>query len=510
MSPINSSHTRPPCGTSAGFNSQVVLSHMDIPQQRWSHESPFRSKLDLHQALYEGRANHQSKDETPTAHKPNKTRPSSQSPRLDQKASGAAPIPSRSLPSIQPDNPSAARQGVPQQAPSAHNVIIRPTPLSSSTPPKQRLSRPNGVEYLLNPTARDTTSAGSRQHGGDGTDSPWTAPIAATSRPVIPPPTSMKKRPSGDITLPSITPALMNLYPHPLSPSTTPRLPTRHEPYLTTSGPPIATINAQQPPAMFPRDQASVLTGSDPLLPSEIMTAPSMLRAAHPPPVPPARPSSRVQTQVGRTGNPASRNSSPPSALFQLTSTSKPQSHLPTPFTSTGPTSTMPLLAFNKEAFDAPTSEISGQSQYPIMILETEQGPIQVPLNVQAASKVADEKRKRNATASHCFRQRRKEKEQENSNNLSILEAQVREMTEEKVYYQQERDFLQDVVLRNHIPIPPRPLSPRRRRHALLGGPQTPDTDTSAQNGGRITRRRTGAYEPQGLPPHTGAAHVPF
>ncbi len=145
-----------------------------------------------------------------------------------------------------------------------------------------------------------------------------------------------------------------------------------------------------------------------------------------------------------------------------------------------------------------------------MMILETEQGPIRVPLDVQAASKVADEKRKRNATASYRFRQRRKDKEQETSNIISKLEAQVREMTEEKIYYQQERDFLQDVVLRNRIPIPPRPLSPRRRRHASLGGPQIPDSETSVQNGGRNTRRRTGAYVPEGLPPHRVAAHFPF
>ncbi len=482
---------------------------MDIQQQRWSHESPFRSKLDLHHGLYEGRTNHQSKDETSTAHKPTKKRPSSQSSPLDQKASEASPIPSRNLPTIQPGNPSAAPRGVHQQAPSAHNVSIRPTPLSSSTPPKQCLSRPNGVEYLLNPTARDTTSAGGRQHDGDGTDSPGTPPIAATSRPATPPPTAIRKRPAGDITLPSITPSLMNKYPHPLSWSTTPRSPSSHEPYLIATGPPTATIGAQQLPAILPRDQASASIRPGPLLPSEIMTDPSMLRAAHPPPVPPPRSSPPMPTQFGRTGNPASRNSSPSSALPQLASTGEPQSYFSTPFTSTGPTSTMPLLAFNKEAFDAPTSEILGQSQYQMTILETEQGPIQVPLNVQAASKVADEKRKRNATASHRFRQRRKEKEQETSNNISNLEAQVREMTEEKVYYQQERDFLQDVVLRNRIPIPPRPLSPRRRRHALLGGPQTLDTETSAQNGGRNTRRRTGAYVPQELPPHTVAAHVP-
>ena len=448
----------------------------------------------------------ESKDETPTAHKPTKKRSSSQSSPLDQKATL---VPFRNLPSIQPDNPSAAPQGVPQQAPSAHSVVIRPTPVSSPTPQKQCHSRPNGVEYLLNPTARDTASAGGLQHNGHGTDSPWIAPIAATSRPATLPPTSMKKRPSGDITLPSITPALMNLH-HPLSRSTTPRSPTSYEPDIITSSPSTATINAQQPPAVFPRDQASALTGSGPLLPSEIVMAPKMLCAAHLPPVPPPQSSTRVQTQLGRTGNPALRNSSPPSAPFQLTSTRKPQSHFSTPFTSTGPTSTMPQLAFNMEAFDAPTSKIWGQSQCQMMVLETEQGPVRVPLDVQAASKVADEKRKRNATASHRFRQRRKEKEQEISNKISNLEVQVREMTEEKVYYQQDRDFLQDIILRNRIPLPPRPLSPRRRRHALVGGPQTPDTKTSAQNGGRNTRRRTGAYVPQGLPQHTVAAHVPF
>lgn len=448
----------------------------------------------------------ESKDETPTAHKPTKKRSSSQSSPLDQKA---APIPRRNLSSIQPDNPSAASQGVPQQAPSVHSVVIRPTPVSPSTPQKQRHSRPNGVEYLLNPTDEDTTGAGGHQHNDDGMGSPWIAPIAATSRPATPPPTSMKKRPSGDITLPSITPALMNLH-HPLSRSTTPRSPISHEPYLITSSSPTATTNAQQPPVVFPQDQASALTGSGPLLPSEIVMAPSMPCAAHPPPVPPPRSSTRVQTQLGRTENPASRNSGPPPAPFQLTSTRKPESHFSTPFTSTGPTSTMPQPAFNIEAFDASTSEIWGQSQCQMMVLETEQGPVQVPIDVQAASKVTDEKRKRNANASHRFRQRRKEKEQETSNKISNLEAQAREITEEKLYYQQERDFLQDIVLRNRIPLPPRPLSPRRRRHALVGGSQTSDTETSAQNGGRNTRRRTVTYLPEGLPPHMVAAHVPF
>ena len=126
-----------------------------------------------------------------------------------------------------------------------------------------------------------------------------------------------------------------------------------------------------------------------------------------------------------------------------------------------------------------------------------------MPLDIQAASKVADENGKRNAIASHRFRERRKEKDQG-------LEAQLREMTEEKEYYRRERDFLQDVVLRYRIPIPPRPLPPRRKRHASLSGPQIPDTETFAQTEDRNTLRCASPYLPQGQPPHTVATHVPF
>lgn len=247
---------------------------------------------------------------------------------------------------------------------------------------------------------------------------------------------------------------------------------------------------------VFPRDQASALTESGPLPPSEIVIAPSVSCAAHPPSVSPPRSSTRVQTQPGRTGNPAPRNPGPLPAPFQLTSTRKPQSHFSTLFTSTGPTSTMPQPALKMEVFDAPTSK--SQSQCQMMALETEQGPVRVSIDVQAASKVADERRKHNATASHRFRQRRREREQETSK-----EAQIREINDRNAYYQQERDFLQDIILQNRILLPPRPLSPRQRKHVSLGGPQTPDTETSAQNGGRNTRRRTDAYVPEGLPSHT-------
>jgi len=68
----------------------------------------------------------------------------------------------------------------------------------------------------------------------------------------------------------------------------------------------------------------------------------------------------------------------------------------------------MPQMPLNAKNFEVLTSSTAAQSQYQMMLLETEQGPIQIPIDVQAASKVADQKRVRNANASYCFRQRRK------------------------------------------------------------------------------------------------------
>ena len=65
------------------------------------------------------------------------------------------------------------------------------------------------------------------------------------------------------------------------------------------------------------------------------------------------------------------------------------------------------------------------QPTYQMMTLDTENGPIQVPVDALAASKVADEKRKRNATASLRFRQRRKQKELESAQTIQKLEHRV-------------------------------------------------------------------------------------
>lgn len=74
------------------------------------------------------------------------------------------------------------------------------------------------------------------------------------------------------------------------------------------------------------------------------------------------------------------------------------------------------------------------------MILETKQEFFLMPLDVQTEFKQAERLRKRNALKSRRFRQRRKAKKQEISEKISNPAAQVREMTEEKEYYLQERD----------------------------------------------------------------------
>ncbi|KAL8855249.1 MAG: hypothetical protein Q9178_008095 [Gyalolechia marmorata] len=341
-----------------------------------------------------------------------------------EKALGAAPISSRSLPSIQPDT-SAAPRGVPQQASSAPNVSAWPALWLSF-----------GDERSINPIACDTTSAGGRQHDGDSTDSLWTPPIAATSCPVLLPSSTRRKHPAEDNTLPSVAPWSRDTRLLPL--------PTK------LSSPPYLINGVQQLPAIRSRK------GSDPLLPLGTMTDTSVL---------PPRPFG-LPNQLGRTGNPALQNSSPASALPQLASYGKFQSYVSTPSTSTGPTSTEPQLAYNQEAFCVPTSKNSGQSPNPITVLETVQGRIQLPVDIQTASKAANKKRKRNATASSRFRQRRKEQEQKTLDEVANLEIQVRQLSK---VTQQQQDILQKVDRTLKCPLETEAATLGAIQHLLFG-----------------------------------------
>ncbi|KAI9891674.1 MAG: hypothetical protein M1814_002424 [Vezdaea aestivalis] len=122
----------------------------------------------------------------------------------------------------------------------------------------------------------------------------------------------------------------------------------------------------------------------------------------------------------------------------------------------------------------AVSAATTANSDYKFFTLNLEQGPIELPIDVKAASKSADDKRKRNAGASARFRQRRKEKERESSQAISKLEQQAREFAEARDFYRLERDHFRQIVL-------------ERLGHSFIGGrPPSPKVQQIPQDGSSL------------------------
>lgn len=180
-----------------------------------------------------------------------------------------------------------------------------------------------------------------------------------------------------------------------------------------------------------------------------------------------------------------------------------PWSHKASPFHAAGQGGSAPPTPLPLGSSFRPSAMSWAQgSQQQMLTLDTGQGPIQVPVDVQAASRMADDKRKRNAGASARFRQRRKEKEREASQTIGRLEQQIRDLTEEREFYRHERDHFRQIVigLPGHAPPQPRPMSPARRRSiqsegATLGEAGRPwlESNVSGETEGN-SRRRSSAY----------------
>ena len=148
------------------------------------------------------------------------------------------------------------------------------------------------------------------------------------------------------------------------------------------------------------------------------------------------------------------------------------------------------------------------------MTLDTDQGPMNIPveLDLQQASKVADEKRKRNAGASARFRARRKEKEKEASQTISGLQQELRDLIEDRDHYLSERNHFRDLATRHGAQLLQRPQSPQHRRLAAataLGavaplrrgtmessGMSDDSYDEHEESGSSAQRQRTGDYQP--------------
>lgn len=462
---------------------------------------------------------------------------------------------SRTLPPINdsynPRNTTKSVSQSPSIAPSVPNG-----PYTSQTPPNsdpRPSSRPIGVQNLLNPTASDSSSTAdsqSRRRNADHFDMP--SALFATGARMVP--ASPFVPSPGQVALPSLTPPMVNSYPVPFDPTSrrtlTPRSPANH---VTLNVAPQGTIDARKSPFGASRELHKILSPEVKSTP-EISLGPPLLYTAPAARSPPDRrtsigslqlhSSAERRASVGATSQVHTSQSDSPTTSYSSyshfsrtppVSNNPPSSsgYFPTFSTATS-SSTITQAGYEaKEPFSPVTSSM-GQNSYQ-MTLDTDQGPIQVPVDVQAASKVADEKRKRNATASHRFRQRRKEKERETSQNIAKLEHQLRDLVEEREYYRMERDYFRNLAKNGpgQAPVAPRPTSPRlvrqqqQQQHGQLGGagsapnnpygnpnsagwPQQPSAGGEDQRGnsnGRNTRRRTSSYVPaQGLVPTSTTA----
>lgn len=170
-------------------------------------------------------------------------------------------------------------------------------------------------------------------------------------------------------------------------------------------------------------------------------------------------------------------------------------------------TSVSPSVVTSGSQYNVPVTSAAGQSTYQMMTLKTTEGDVRFPVDVQAASRVADEKRKRNAGASARFRERRKKKEMEAATTISKLEQRVKDVTEDATFYKKERDVLAGIVRGingGERQLSARPPSPRLRRNA--SNPSAPahassssysasgEANTGSPEMGRNVRRRTSSF----------------
>lgn len=412
----------------------------------------------------------------------------------------------------------------------------------SPTPPipsfERRNTRPLGVHSILNPQSEMAEQRGRRRSAAQ-MESP--SPIDSTpaqSVPSLSRPTSVESMQEDA--------ALTRQFPGPGRGGSrhilSPRSPTIHRTQsLSVLNPPTGTIDAHQSPFLSPGPRTYMAepgTSQAPPPPAP----PAGVRTGYnfPPPPAPTPPLLRSDPRRRSTGFAQSGSASPmtsyspysqpaqttPAGQYEQSSgPNPPGSYISLPSSTSGGQlhfNNPPLTLETERTYHGIPVASTGQSSYQILTVETQQGhAIQIPVDVQAASKVADEKRKRNAGASARFRARRKEKEKEASTTIAKLEQQLRDSAEDMEFYKRERDYFMQVVFQapggdRHFP---RPSSPRHRR---LSAPSSGPPSTSGSGSGpysgfseppehremeRNVRRRTSGYLPPSAPapvPHSG------
>ncbi|KAI9797675.1 MAG: hypothetical protein M1833_005336 [Piccolia ochrophora] len=343
--------------------------------------------------------------------------------------------------------------------------------ISETKPP-----RAFDVRTILNPLQSETPYERDRRrnagHSETAADATSTLYASFNTRPRSPQPMSrehMITPPSGDSQSGHLSHAPRRIL--------TPRSPSLRT--LSLSRPSVGTIDAQQSPFLSSGGHRTYIAEPGLSKGSEVPPLPtSMVLSRFPsapygfPPRGHSPPPSSRRASMGTTQTAHSQSASPSTSYSSF---SQPGQASPAPqhgLSATRPTppsqssaagSLGPQQGGPGPSSFLPTSSSLAQSSYQLLTLDTAQGPIQVPVDVQAASKMADDKRKRNAGASARFRQRRKEKEREASQTISKLEQQIRDVTEEREFYRQERDHFRHLVAikQGQAAVGQRPPSPR-------------------------------------------------
>lgn len=388
-------------------------------------------------------------------------------------------------------------------------------------------SRSAGVSMMLNPTEPDEYARDQRRR---------IAQAESTKAMALLPPLSTHNtsfQPAGDASTSTST-----LGTRPPRRILTPRLPPRspsslHRAVSLNQLPSTATTHPHASFLASPRTRSYAID-SGAAGASALPTPTGVARQSYGIPAPTSsnRPTARrASVGASRGMRPLSESTSPKSSYSgysqaeQASPAQYGSSLMPTlsaAYTATSSTSRQgtdstptPVGSERQNQIGVPMSSTSGQNVYQMMTLETTSGTVQLPVDVQAASRVADEKRRRNAGASARFRQRRKEKEKEASTAISRLEQQLKDLSEDSDFYKRERDYFAGVVLQvpggdRHFP---RPQSPRHRRTSTMGGASgagvtymsAQEQDPQSPGEGRNVRRRTSTNPlPRGHTPLAG------
>ncbi|KAF2632797.1 hypothetical protein BU25DRAFT_427625 [Macroventuria anomochaeta] len=407
----------------------------------------------------------------------------------------------------------------PPQTPGHLTLSLPPLRQLSSTPPtpsSRRHDNPLGVPSILNPQAelieqqRDLRHSGLQLKTPSPVDTQHSHSLPSISRPTSVDSMQDEQRPQ-------------RLFQPPGRPSArhvvTPKSPNLHRTQsLGGLNRPTGTIDAHQSPFLTASVRPSEPATSHPAPP----TPPAGSRTGYFPPLTTSTPTSNMLRTEGRRSSAQFLPSGSASPLRQYSPYSQSAS------TASGYDSHGGQGHYTSASHEArqsgPPLELernmipvapSGQSSIQIMTIKSQQGHnVQIPVDVQAASKVADEKRKRNAGASARFRARRKEKEREASMSISRLEQQVHEAMERAEFYRSERDFFRSIVFqqlgtdRDYQ----RPRSPVVRRLSSTPSHAPSPMNDNGSDGSygdyeedrdtdRNVRRRTSSYQPIPGPP---------